>query len=342
MDRYEYMRIPIDMIPTVIMDKYNLRPLIHKGFVFVKIRRGMYGLPQAGRLANDQLIKHLGPHGYAPLPLTPGLWHHKTRDIVFSLVVDDFEIRYTSQADADHLLTTLETFYQVSRDWSGARYCGHSLAWDYSARSCDISMPGYIERALKRFQHSPPRKPEHSPHPWLRPNYGAKTQFAPLPDSTPALDAANKTRILEVLGTLLFYARAIDSTLLTAIGELATEQSQATTTTMNKLAQLLNYCATHPDASVRFTASDMILAIESDASYLTSLPPLPTISNQMAPSISCAKLCVKFYPALQRPNSEPYSTMEKKLALSALLLRSSAIHNLPLPWRRTITLQVVL
>ena len=58
---YEYMRIPIDMIPDVIMDEYNLCPLIHNGFVYVKIRRGMYGLPQAGCLANDQLIKHLAP-----------------------------------------------------------------------------------------------------------------------------------------------------------------------------------------------------------------------------------------------------------------------------------------
>ena len=153
MDRYEYMRIPINMIPDVNMEEYNLRPLFHKGFVYVEIHRGMYGLPQqAGRLANNQLIKHLAPHGYEPLPLTPGLWHHKIRDIIFCLIVHDFGIRYTSQADADHLLSTLEMlFYQVSRDWSsGARYCGLSLKWGYSARTCDISMPGYIERALKR------------------------------------------------------------------------------------------------------------------------------------------------------------------------------------------------
>jgi hypothetical protein len=41
--------------------------------------------------------------------------------------VDDFGIRYTSQADADHLIATLETAYQVSLDWSGARYCGLTL-----------------------------------------------------------------------------------------------------------------------------------------------------------------------------------------------------------------------
>ena len=269
MDRYEYMRVPIWMLPAAIIEQYNLEPLFNNGFVYVEIRRGMYGLPQAGRLANDQLVTKLATHGYEPCPLTHGLWRHTTRNTIFSLVVDDFGVRYSTRADAEHLIAALKENYQVSLDWTGERYCGLTLKWDYVARTCDISMPGYIERALQRFSHVPIHRPEHSPHPWQRPNYGAKTQFATQPDEAPAVDAADKKRILEVLGTLLFYARAIDSTLLTAIGELATEQSQATKTTMEKLTQLLNYCATHSDATVRFTASDMILAIESDASYLS-------------------------------------------------------------------------
>ena len=80
------------------------------------IRRGMYGLPQAGRRANDQLIAFLAPHGYRPVSLTPGLWHHDTKDIVFSLVVDDFGVRYMSRSDAEHLFSTLETAYQVSTE----------------------------------------------------------------------------------------------------------------------------------------------------------------------------------------------------------------------------------
>lgn len=265
MSRYEYMRIPVWMLPEDIIEQYNLTPLIVNGFVYVEIRRGMYGLPQAGRLANDRLVEFLAPHGCKPCALTPGLWRHDTRAIVFSLVVDDFGIRYTNRADADHLLDTLKLAYEVSLDWTGTRYCGLTLKWDYSARTCDVPMPGYIERALCPA----PLKKEHSPHPWQRPTYGAKTQYAPSPDESPSVDAADKTRILEVLGTLLFYARAVDSTLLTAIGELATEQSQATKTTMHKLSQLLNYCASYPDATVRFHASDMLLAVESDASYLS-------------------------------------------------------------------------
>jgi hypothetical protein len=100
-------------------------------------------------------------------------------------------------------------------------------------------------------------------------NYGAKTQFAIAPNGTQSLNIANKTRILDVLGTLLFYARAIDSTLLTAIGELTTEQSQATQATMEKLSKLLNYSAAHPNATIRYSASDIILAVKSNASYLS-------------------------------------------------------------------------
>ena len=132
-------------------------------------------------------------------------------------------------------------------------------------------MPGYIERALQRFQHVSSAKPERAPHPRQRPNFAAKTQLASLPDVSPALNVADKTRILEVLGKILFYARAIDSTILTAIDELATKQSHATKTTMDKFAQLLNDCAAHPDATTRFTASNMILAVKSNASYLSGV-----------------------------------------------------------------------
>ena len=127
MDRYEYMRVPIWMLPEAIIEQYQLTPLFDDGFVYVEIRRGMYGLPQAGGLANDQLVAFLKPQGYIPCPLTHGLWRHTTRDIVFSLVVDDFGVRYTKQDDTDHLVATLKAAYDVSIDWSGSRYCGLTL-----------------------------------------------------------------------------------------------------------------------------------------------------------------------------------------------------------------------
>lgn len=84
------------------------------------------------------------------------------------------------------------------------------------------------------------------------------------------LTASGILFLQQVLGVLLHYGRAIDSTLLVTINSLASEQTRGTENTMKGVTQLLNYCATHPDAVVRFEASDMALKVVSDASYLTA------------------------------------------------------------------------
>jgi hypothetical protein len=103
MDRYEYLRIPITAIPDCIMEEYKLEPLIHNGFVVVELRKGIYGLPQAGILANIQLKKHLADNDYHPVAHTAGLFKHKTRPVTFSLCVDDFGVKYVGKENAQHL-----------------------------------------------------------------------------------------------------------------------------------------------------------------------------------------------------------------------------------------------
>jgi len=75
---YVHMCIPMTIHPQVIIDHYNLTPLIYKGHVYVEIRWGMYSLPQASKLANAQLKHFLALHGYHPCPFTPRLWMHDT------------------------------------------------------------------------------------------------------------------------------------------------------------------------------------------------------------------------------------------------------------------------
>jgi hypothetical protein len=171
---------------------------------------------------------------------------------------------YVAREDAQHLLDTLQLLYTASIDWDAKQYCGLTLSFDYRARTWDISIPGYVERALQHFNHPKPSRPQHAPHAWVKPQYGAKTQCAPMDDTSPALDAANTKRVQEVLGTLLFYARAIDYMMLAAIGTIVSQQAKDTKSTMEAITHLLNYCATRPEAS------DMILYVESDASYLTA------------------------------------------------------------------------
>jgi hypothetical protein len=114
----------------------------------------MYGLPQAGILAYDQLVRHLSTYGYAPCTHNPCMWSHTTRDITFCLVVDNFSIKYTNKNDAMHLITALQQLYVVTTYWSGSLYLGMTLTWDYSHHTIDIFMPGYEKKALDCFQHN--------------------------------------------------------------------------------------------------------------------------------------------------------------------------------------------
>jgi hypothetical protein len=138
------MRIPIASIPKSIIDQYALAEKAHKGLVLVEISNGMYGLPQAGILAFNQLKSHLANHDYTPCTHTPGLWTHSTRNITFSLVVYDFGIKYTNRDNAIHLLTALEEIDIVTIDWTGSLYLAITLNWEYIRSTVDISMPGYV------------------------------------------------------------------------------------------------------------------------------------------------------------------------------------------------------
>ena len=123
------------------------------------IKKGMYGLKQAAILASKHLVTLLAPHGYRPCPNTIGLWQHDTRPTKFCLCVDDFGVKYFSQADADHLLDALKEHYKISVDLEGKNYFGLTMNWNYQQGYVDISMPTkYIPAMLKKIQHPSPKK----------------------------------------------------------------------------------------------------------------------------------------------------------------------------------------
>ena len=97
MNRFEYMRIPVKHLHGDIMEQYNLTSLVVNGHVMVETRKGMYGLPQAGLLAQQRLNAHLLKFGYNKCTHTPGLYTHHTRPTTFTLVVDDFGMKYHSK-----------------------------------------------------------------------------------------------------------------------------------------------------------------------------------------------------------------------------------------------------
>ena len=85
--------------------------------VHIKIRKAVYGLPQAGILANKKLRIKLEPHGYFEHKNTTGLWYHKTQPILFTLVVDDFGVKYVGKENVDHLINCLKSAkYKLTND----------------------------------------------------------------------------------------------------------------------------------------------------------------------------------------------------------------------------------
>jgi hypothetical protein len=95
--------------------------------VYIEIRKGMYGLKQACLLANHLLQTRLEHFGYYPARHTPGLWLHKTRPISFTLIVDDFAVKYVGKHHAEHLRNALLLTYELTTDWTATVYSGMTL-----------------------------------------------------------------------------------------------------------------------------------------------------------------------------------------------------------------------
>ena len=86
MDRFEYMQLKLADLPDDVIKQYNLEDRVAPyGWVYLEMRNGLYGLPQAGILAHKLLEKTLNKKGYVKLKLTPGLWPHKWHPIFFTL-----------------------------------------------------------------------------------------------------------------------------------------------------------------------------------------------------------------------------------------------------------------
>jgi hypothetical protein len=157
------MKMLLSRFPEEIVEKYNLNALAIDGWVYFEIRKGMYGLKQAGLLANQLLQSRLAPFGYYPARHTPGSWLYKTWPISFSLIVDDFAVKYVGKQHADHLRNALLKTYELTTDWAVTVYSGMTLKWDYKNRTCDISMPGYFQTCSANFNMMPPSI--HNTHP---------------------------------------------------------------------------------------------------------------------------------------------------------------------------------
>jgi hypothetical protein len=194
MERYEYVRIKLDDVLEEIIQQYLLQDKVDsEGYIFIKVQKGMYGLPHMGILVQNLLEKCLNKHEYFQNKAVPGLWTHHSRPISFTLVVDDFGIKYVGKELALHLLNILKEHYEIAVDWTGNELIGLTMDWDYPSQKVLISMLGKIKKAFTRFGHERPKCKQNSPHKHVAPIYGTRAQYVEPENPSPLLSKAEKT-----------------------------------------------------------------------------------------------------------------------------------------------------
>jgi hypothetical protein len=185
------------------------------------MRQAVWGLPQAGILANKRLHRKLAPFGYYGSTNTHGPWCHNSKRITFTHVVNNFRVKIVNKADVDHLILSIKQTYKLTKDWEGNLYCGITLEWDYLNRTVNISMPGYIKKKLQKYKHLTTKKLQtclYSPEPK---QFGTEAQ-APLlsPNNSLQLNIKGIKRVQKIVGSILYYARADDMTVLMAFSSI--------------------------------------------------------------------------------------------------------------------------
>jgi hypothetical protein len=128
----------------------------------------MYGLPKAGMIAQELLAKRLKEHGYTQSKTTSALWKHEWRPITFSLIVNNFGVKYVGKEHTQHLLQMVQTYYKCSFEKEGQRYCGLTIKWDYAGQKNPSINAIVCQKRIKTIPASPPQlfhriSPTHMP-----------------------------------------------------------------------------------------------------------------------------------------------------------------------------------
>jgi hypothetical protein len=268
----EYMWIRLCDIPPATIQHFDIKSRTALGAtkVAVRIKGGMYGLPQAGLLAQKKLVKVLYDNDYYMCKSTICLFKHRTLATEFVLTVDDFAISH-KPSELQHLLDALKSVYPITFE-TGTHiidYIGFKAEFNYDIpiRTCKLSMPGYMKAACDRFGIHPTTN-THNPELFIPIVYGSKAPQLAKQDVSPALSPADKTLVQQIVGVVLWYARGVDGTMLKAVNTVGSAQANPTEAVKAAALQILYYGHTYPNASITYRASDMILSIDADASYL--------------------------------------------------------------------------
>ena len=264
----EYIRIPRNLIPNKVINFYDLERFFNNNTLYCSVHKTHYGLPQAGALSQQRLFQHLKEHGYIQIPSSPSVFRNLDGSIRFTLVVDDFAVVWKDRAQIDHFIETLTLLYQVKVNWGGTKYLGMDVKINREKRHVTLTMAGYIRKLLQRGRpHG--IKGASTPAQYTSPNYAHPGAQKATMDDSPIVSESDQKLLQSVVGTLLYYARAVDPSICTAVHQLGSVQAKPTENDMRKMDRLLQYVSTHSNNGIRYYASNMILQLMSDASYLS-------------------------------------------------------------------------
>ena len=174
MERYKYINLPLALLPKEIVEQYKLTT-VRKGRMCVCRNPTGNVRIETGK-TNCKGLSDLEHWTTRLLPMQSHTWpvDHKWRPIMFSLVVDDFGVKYVGKEHANNLIKKKKKYHPLSVDWTGSLYCGIMFKRNHKNRWVDLSIPVYVEACPQEFQHPKPRKSQHAPHWWENTNYGAK------------------------------------------------------------------------------------------------------------------------------------------------------------------------
>jgi hypothetical protein len=200
--------------------------------------------------------------------MTPGLWKHKWRPIQFCLIVDNFGVEYVGIKHFNHLFVVLHWYHQVQTNLTGNKITGLNVQWNFPSKRVRIDMKSYVNDLLLSLNWPMPKKPQLLPFTTMPIAYGQKTKYMPDKDTSAPLSLECIKRIQKIIGSLLYYAQAVDYKLLAVLNAISAQQAKTTVHTKQLVETLLNYVATYPNNGIVYKARDIVLCAHADAGYL--------------------------------------------------------------------------
>ena len=265
----EYMALPIKLMPPEAIAKYGLDKLVVNGMVMVENFNAVYGMRQSGKIAGDAVEAHMLKCGWASEPATPCIYVNKAVPNVFvARIVDDFYVTHEKDEEMLNFVDMLKELYEtVVYELDCKQFCGLDIEvknHGTDQKEVHVSIKGYVEEAILELGYTPSAKPQDSPGAWTKPKYGYTEQSETIFDS-PLLDAKDKLWVQTAVGKALFYARAVDVSIIFACNNIATLGFNEAA--MKATKHMLDYLATHSTATVVYKKSQMLLKCYSDASF---------------------------------------------------------------------------